>query len=192
MTDEEKAAALRAYCERDGGMPFEKGDLITPRPDAGIRGAGSPFIVLEIDPYLDNTRFTDSQFSPGSGDLKRLRVATFMAVSGGPEAIATFVTDPAKFEPWPVAAAGAPGDDGGLAVPAKPLAPYLAAAVGDTVRVGTASDDWAGEEVRVTSVDDGDRGSRLLCRRLDDPLAEDERWITNKHVESVTSQGEPR
>lgn len=191
MADPREIAALRAYQGRDseGAHNFSVGDLVTPLPDMGIRGAGDPFIVLEVHPSIYENHFSNNRHEPGSGDVPSLRVATFMPAAGGKRAIATFLVDHAKFVPWEGAVEAKAGDDASEEE-SRPTPPYLAAEKGDTILLSDESGDWPGQEVRVTDIDETDTSPtecRLLCRRLDDPLEEDERWIINRHVVAVVS-----
>lgn len=46
---EEQIAALREFAAAYDAVPFSKGDLVTPRVSAGLKGVGRPYIVLEVN-----------------------------------------------------------------------------------------------------------------------------------------------
>lgn len=66
---------LREYAQRyRTPCPFEPGDLVTPRKDAPIRGAGQPHIVLEVRRDADLC-FAGEPGTTGFGMRFEMRVA---------------------------------------------------------------------------------------------------------------------
>lgn len=100
---EAAVARLQEFALRYGeGCPFRPGDLVTPRMYGGIKGAGKPFIVLEVLPIasLGSPLWVGD---PGSNTFGR-RCDIRVAMIRDPGGIAMHWTESVEFERWPATA----------------------------------------------------------------------------------------
>lgn len=87
------------YAEFMKGCPFKAGELVTPRKDGDVRGAGDPHIVLEVR-STPEPHFTDDPSSNDSGKRMDMRVSSFV----GSKIIPHWV-ESLQFEPYSAPAA---------------------------------------------------------------------------------------
>lgn len=79
ITSDAQIMRLKEFADRyNDPCPFKTGDIITPRPDVCLRGAGNPHVVLEVRKTPIHN-FTDAR--PGTidyGTRHDIRVAFFV------------------------------------------------------------------------------------------------------------------
>lgn len=81
----------------NNGCRFSPGDLVTPRRNSNVKGAGEPHIVLEVRNRPEPTFVGDNAVSSAFGVRQDIRVSCYNKGSGS---LALYWAESFEFEPW--------------------------------------------------------------------------------------------
>lgn len=90
--------------------PFKVGDLITPYPDAPVRGAGDPHLVIDVEPEAEEV-FAEFEGLPGLHSAKFDIRALFLSTDRA--TLHPIWSESAWYEPYPSAASRAAPTEAG-------------------------------------------------------------------------------